>query len=151
MHCQALCCLMLMMAGLAQTEARAATAPVFHSRSGSTAPFSPAVRAGDYVFASGQIGVEADGSVPADVGRQTALAIERTRDVLALAGAQLEDVVKCTVMLRDMADWPAFNALYVGYFAPGRLPARSAFGVNGLAMGAGIELECIAYRPEAGK
>ena len=52
---------------------------------------------------------------------------------------------KCTVMLADMAEWEAFNKIYVTYFKPDRLPARSAFGANGLARGARVELECVAY------
>jgi 2-iminobutanoate/2-iminopropanoate deaminase len=137
---------------LVSTEVIAAdTSAVFHTRPGSTAPYSPAVRAGDFIFASGQIGVEVDGSVPANFERQAKLAIENTRDALVLAGAGLGDVVKCTVMLRDMTQWPVFNRVYAGYFAPGRLPARSAFGTQALAMGAGVELECMAYKPEAGK
>ena len=63
------------------------------------------------------------------------------------AGADLSDVVKCTVMLDDMRQWPDFNKVYVSYFKPGHLPARSAFGADGLALGAGVEVECIAYKP----
>jgi len=53
------------------------------------------------------------------------------------------------VMLTDMAQWPAFNALYVRRFKPGHLPARSAIGANALALGAKVEIECIAYLPQA--
>jgi len=56
-------------------------------------------------------------------------------------------VVKCTIMLADMAEWPEFNKTYVNYFAPGRLPARSAFGCNGLALGGRLEVECLARYP----
>ena len=55
------------------------------------------------------------------------------------------DVVKCTVMLDNMADWPAFNKVYVTYFPDGKFPARSAFGADGLALGALLEVECWAY------
>jgi 2-iminobutanoate/2-iminopropanoate deaminase len=121
--------------------------PVFHARPGSSAPFSPAVRAGDLIFASGQIGATADGKIPAAMADQARAALDNTKAALALAGATLDDVVKCTVMLADMSQWAAFNQVYVTYFKPGRLPARSAFGTNGLAMGAGVEMECIAYKP----
>jgi 2-iminobutanoate/2-iminopropanoate deaminase len=67
---------------------------------------------------------------------------------LKLAGAGLDDVFKCTVMLADMSQWARFNAVYVTYFKPDRLPARSAFGASGLAFGAGVELECMAYMPK---
>ncbi|MDY6983734.1 MAG: Rid family hydrolase, partial [Pseudomonadota bacterium] len=63
--------------------------------------------------------------------------------ILAGSGATLEDVVKCTVMIADIGEWPLFNSLYVTYF-PGDKPARSAFGANGLALGARVELECWA-------
>ena len=56
----------------------------------------------------------------------------------------MDDVVKCTVMLADMAEWDAMNREYVTYF-PRRLPARSAFGADGLALGALLEVECIAH------
>jgi enamine deaminase RidA (YjgF/YER057c/UK114 family) len=59
-------------------------------------------------------------------------------------GLDFGNVVKCTVMLDDMADWPRFNTAYLPYFVGKRLPARSAFGVDGLALGAPLEVECIA-------
>lgn len=127
----------------------AAQAPVFHTRPGAATPYSPAVRAGDLIFASGQIGTTPDGKIPPAMADQARAAMDNTKAALALAGASLSDVVKCTVMLADMSQWAAFNAVYVTYFTPGRLPARSAFGANGLAMGAGLEVECIAYKPLA--
>lgn len=130
-----------------ETAAHTAPPPVHYARPGSTLPFAQAVRAGDFVFASGQIGVEQDGTVPADIERQARLALDHTRDVLALAGVSMSDVVKCTVMLTDMKQWPAFNTVYATYFTPGKLPARSAFGAAALAFGAGVELECLAYKP----
>jgi 2-iminobutanoate/2-iminopropanoate deaminase len=123
--------------------------PVFHSRPGSKLPFSQAVRAGDWVFASGQIGVRDDGSVPPDMAEQARLAMDHTAAALAMAGASLDDVVKCTVMLGDMRQWAAFNTVYASYFKPGRMPARSSFGASGLAFGAGVEVECLAYQPAA--
>jgi 2-iminobutanoate/2-iminopropanoate deaminase len=57
------------------------------------------------------------------------------------------DVVKCTVMIRDMAEWDRFNSVYVTYFEPGRRPARSAFGASGLARDAKVEVECWAWNP----
>jgi enamine deaminase RidA (YjgF/YER057c/UK114 family) len=65
--------------------------------------------------------------------------------VLKSRGLGWGDVFKCTVFIADMKNWPAFNAVYVPYFALGKLPARSAVGVNGLALGAQLELECMAY------
>jgi 2-iminobutanoate/2-iminopropanoate deaminase len=60
-------------------------------------------------------------------------------------------VFHCTAMLKDMADWPALNKVYVTYFPEGKRPARSAFGASGLALGALIELECQAYAGKAGR
>ncbi|MEH3037144.1 MAG: RidA family protein [Sphingomonas adhaesiva] len=122
--------------------------PVEHiARPGSRAPFSPAVRAGDTIYLSGQIGALPDGTIPKGMDAQARAAMTNLGDAARMAGVGFDDMVKCTVMLADMSQWAAFNAVYVTYFAPGRLPARSAFGVNGLAMGAGVEIECIAIAP----
>ena len=59
----------------------------------------------------------------------------------------MDNVVKCTIMIADMSKWEDFNKVYVTYFKPGRLPARSALGANGLALGGEIEVECMAYAP----
>jgi enamine deaminase RidA (YjgF/YER057c/UK114 family) len=67
--------------------------------------------------------------------------------VLAAHGLGFDDVFKCTVMLADMSQWGEFNKVYVGYFKPDRRPARSAFGANGLALGAALEVECWAHAP----
>jgi reactive intermediate/imine deaminase len=119
----------------------------FYSRPGSRAPFSPAVRAGDFIYTSGQIGVMPDGTVPSEMKTQAKLAMDHVGAALGLAGARFEDAVHCTVMLADMTQWPAFNEVYVTYFKRGRLPARSAVGASGLALGAGVEVECTAYQP----
>jgi enamine deaminase RidA (YjgF/YER057c/UK114 family) len=66
---------------------------------------------------------------------------------LEKSGCRIEDVFKCTVMLADMRDWPAFNVIYLEYFPKERLPARSAFGTSGLALGALVEIECLAKEP----
>ncbi|MEH3046843.1 RidA family protein [Sphingomonas adhaesiva] len=117
------------------------------SRPGSRAPFSPAVRVGDTVYLSGQIGAAPDGTIPQGMAAQARAAMTNLGQAARLAGVGFDDMAKCTVMLADMSQWAAFNAVYVTYFTPGRLPARSAFGVNGLAMGAGVEIECIAVAP----
>ena len=74
--------------------------------------------------------------------------IERIDATLARHGLGLEDVFKCTVMLADMSEWPKFNEIYAAYFEEGKYPARSAMGVNGLALGARVEMECWAYKPK---
>ena len=111
---------------------------------GHPAPFSSAVRAGDILYLSGQIGIGRDGKLPPGIDAQARLAMDNIGGVLKRSGLGWGDVFHCTAMLSDMANWPAFNAVYVSYFAPGRLPARSAMGANGLALGALVEVECQA-------
>jgi len=114
-------------------------------------PFSQGVRVGDVLYLSGALGnvpgkLElVSGGIEAEA-RQT---MENIGAVLKENGLTFANVFKCTVMLADMADWPTFNRIYLEYFDPDRLPARSAFGANGLALGARLELECMAYMPGA--
>ena len=108
-------------------------------------PFSTAVRAGDMLYLSGQLGLGADGKLPVEFEPQARQMMDNIGGVLKSAGLGWGDVVHCTVMLSDMANWPAFNKIYAVYFAGHRFPARSAFGANGLALGAKVELECQAY------
>ena len=108
-------------------------------------PFSSAVRVGDLLFLSGQIGNTPDGTLPPGIEAQGRQAMDNIGAVLKGQGLGFGDLVKCTVMLDDMKDWPAFNKVYVTYFPDGQYPARSAFGADGLALGALLEVECIAH------
>jgi 2-iminobutanoate/2-iminopropanoate deaminase len=112
-------------------------------------PFSPAVRAGDLLFLSSEIGRPPGASklVPGGIGPETEQVLRNIEATLKANGASLKDVVKCTVFLADMAEWPAMNAVYVRFFSK-PYPARSALGASGLAMGARVEIECIARMPE---
>lgn len=112
---------------------------------GQSLPFSEAVRVGDTVYLSGQLGRGPDGKLPEGIEAQTKQTLDNIGATLKLAGLGYADVFHCTAMLSDMANWPAFNKVYVTYFPEGKRPARSAFGANGLALGALIELECQAY------
>lgn len=117
-------------------------------------PFSEAVRSGDLLFLSGQIGtVPGAGNALAKGGIQAEAeqTLRNIRAVLERHGASMGDVVKCTVFLTDIGDWPAFNEVYRRHFsAP--FPARSALAASGLALGAKVEVECIAQMPgKAGK
>lgn len=114
---------------------------------GRALPFSNAVRAGDTVWLSGQIGLKPDGTLPPDFEGQARQTMDNIGGVLKTQGLGWNDVVKCTVMLDDMKDWPAFNKIYVTYFLDGKFPARSAFGADGLALGALVEVECLAHAP----
>lgn len=112
---------------------------------GQRLPFSTAVRAGDTVYLSGALGITPDGKLGEGMEAQARLAMDNLGNALKSAGLGWGDVAKCTVMLDDMKDWPAFNQVYVTYFPGGKYPARSAFGTDGLALGALVEVECIAY------
>ena len=108
-------------------------------------PFSSAVRVGDLLILSGQLGNTPDGKLPAGMEAPARQAMENIGAILKGQGLGFGDVVKCTVMLDDMKDWPAFNEVYVTYFPDGKFPARSAFGADGLALGALVEVECWAH------
>lgn len=112
-----------------------------------TLPFSEAVRVGDTLYLSGQIGVRPgqEELVPGGLEAEARQTLENIRTTLETHGYTLRDVVKCTVMLADIAEWAAFNAVYRSFFSP-PYPARSAFGATGLALGARVEVECIAVR-----
>lgn len=110
-------------------------------------PFSQAVRVGDVLYLSGALGI-APGKMelmPGGIEAETRQTMENIGAILRAKGLSFDDVFKCTAMLANMDEWPAFNRVYVTYFKPDRLPARSAFGASGLALGARIELECWAY------
>ncbi len=107
-------------------------------------PFSPAVQVDNLLFLAGQIGTDSTGKlVPGGIEAETRQTMENIGDVLERVGSSWERVVKCTVMMADMAEWPAMNKVYAGYF-PRQFPARSAFGATGLALGARVEIECVA-------
>ncbi len=115
---------------------------------GQSLPFSEAVQVGNTLYLSGQIGT-APGTlelVPGGTLAQARQVMENIKAILERHGSSLDHVVKCTVFLTDMKEWPAFNDVYRKYFKT-HLPARSALGANGLALGAGVEVECIAVVP----
>ncbi len=102
-----------------------------------TLSFSEAVRVGNTLFLSGQIGIR-PGTLElaaGDIEGQARQTLENIRTTLETHGYTLRDVVKCTVMLADIAEWAAFNDIYRTLFSP-PYPARSALGANGLALGA---------------
>jgi 2-iminobutanoate/2-iminopropanoate deaminase len=111
---------------------------------GRNLPFSSAVRAGDTLYLSGNVGNVpgtldlAEGGIAGET-RQT---MENISAVLQEFGSSMDEVVKCTVFLADMAEWGAMNEVYRTYFK--NPPARSALGASGLALNARVEIECIA-------
>ena len=112
-----------------------------------TLPFSEAVRAGDTLYLSGQVGIKPGTLelVPGGVQAEARQSLDNVKTTLETHGYSLRDVVKCTVMLADISEWAAFNEVYKTFFSP-PYPARSALGANGLAIGARVEVECIAVR-----
>jgi len=107
-------------------------------------PFSAAVRVGDVMYLSGQIGNRPDGTLPADLEGQTRQCMDNIKAEIERLGLTMDDVFKCTIMLADMSQWRAFNGVYLQYFKPDKLPARSAFGTAGLVAGALMEIEVCA-------
>jgi reactive intermediate/imine deaminase len=111
-------------------------------------PFTEAVRAGDFIFLSGQIGDDpATGKlVPGGIQAEARQTLKHIKAALERNGSSMAEVAKCTVFLADISEWGTFNAVYREFFKK-PYPARSAFAASGLAMNARVELECIAYSP----
>lgn len=137
--------LLLCLAGCAAPSAPPAHALEYLKSNVPNAPFSAAVKVDDILYMSGQIGIGADGKLAPEFADQARQVMSNVQATLRQAGLGFDDVFKCTVMLTDMTRWEDFNKIYVTYFKPERLPARSALGANGLARGALVELECSAY------
>ena len=113
---------------------------------GQNLPFSPAVRAGDYVFISGQVAMKENGEIePGGIEAQTRRTMDNVVAVLAKAGCTLEDVAKVNVWLDDTRDFWTFNKIYASYF-PNGAPARSTVKSQ-LMVDAKIEIDVVAYKP----
>lgn len=112
-------------------------------------PFSEAVRVGETLYLSGQIGLDSKTGIlaPGGIEGETRQVLENIKRVVEAHGSSMEKVVKCTVMLADIAEWGTFNKIYVTYFSP-PYPARSAFAASGLALNSRVEVECIAVVPK---
>lgn len=142
----------LLTAGLALLAAQGAFAkPEFLNSDAalkSGLPFSEAVKVEGMLYLSGQLGLEPTtgklvaGGIEAE-SRQT---LDNIDAVLKTNGYAMQDIVKCTVFLTDMAEWSNFNTVYKTRFEAGKYPARSALGVSALAAGAKVEVECMAAK-----
>lgn len=132
-----------------ETDIAEKLAPAF-TQSELPYPFSTAVQVGDILYLSGDLGAAETGNavVPGGIEPETRQMFKRIKATLSHHGLTLKDVFKCTVMLADMSEWQTFNAIYATYFEPGKYPTRSAMGVNGLALGARVEMECWAWNPQ---
>lgn len=138
----------LLLAFVLVTTPAMASPPKYYDRAplnGQRLPFSEAVQVGDILYLSGQIGVDSNGKLPEGIEAQTRVMMDGIGATLKRAGLGYDRLFKCTVFLADMGEWAAFNKIYVGYFPDGPLPARSAFGANGLAFDARVEMECMAW------
>ena len=115
-------------------------------------PFSEAVRVGNMLYLAGQVG-NTPGKlelVPGGIRAEAKQAMENMNAILERNGSSLDHVVKCTVFLADMKEWPIFNEVYRSFFSS-HFPARSSLGTTGLALGARVEIECIAVIPSKKK
>lgn len=114
------------------------------STPGPAGPYSPIVRGGDWLVTAGQLGVDADGNLADGIEAQTAQCMANIRTLLEAEGAGMDKIVKTTVFLADIADWPRMNGPYEEALQ-GHKPARSAFQVGALPRNALVEIEAWAY------
>lgn len=114
-----------------------------------TYPFSGAVRVGNMLYLSGALGSDATNKklVPGGIEAETKQTLENIKATLERNGSDLDHVVKCTVFMADIQEWPKMNEVYKKYFLK-HFPARSAVAGSGLALGARVEIECIAVLRE---
>ena len=136
--------LVVAIAGCGAARTPAATLPDFVIPNRGTSPFSSVVRVDHLLFVAGQVGTDsAGGLAKGGTGPETTAAMKRIERLLIQAGSSMDRVAKCTVMLLDMKDWAIMNDAYNAFF-PKLRPARSSFGTSGLAVGARVEIECMA-------
>jgi len=112
----------------------------------SSLPFSKVVRVGEMLYLSGELGAKPGSMqlVPGGIAPETRQTMDNIKTTLEANGSDMDHVVKCLVMLADISEWAAMNEVYRTYFKAGHYPARSAMGASGLALGARVEIECIA-------
>lgn len=112
-------------------------------------PYSPAVRAGDFIFVAGQGPIDpvTDQFSLGDIQHETRLTLQNIERILAAAGATMKDVVKCSVFLLNPGDFAAMNQVYAEFFGDAK-PARTTVAVAFAAPNMKVEIDCIAYKPE---
>ena len=111
-------------------------------------PYSPAVRAGDFIYVSGQVAVDpaTDKMVTGDVQVETRQVLNNIKQILESSGASMADVVKCSVFIGNGGDFAAMNAVYAEFFGNDK-PARSTI-VCGFVADIKVEIDCVAYKPK---
>ncbi|GGF67540.1 RidA family protein [Alteromonas lipolytica] len=117
----------------------------YYPHPNANAPYSLATQVDNVIYLSGQIPLDENGDMPETMTAQSQQVMTNIKNALRTIGLGMEDIFKCTVMIDDIKKWPDFNAVYTTYFSKGALPARSAFGVDGLPLGAMVEVECMAH------
>lgn len=119
------------------------SSPEYKGRPGS--PFSESVRVGHVLYLAGQLGTDAAGKLAeGGIKAETKQVMENIRAILEKNNSGMDRVIKCTVMMLDIGERPAMSEVYASYFPKDRMPARSTFGTTGLALGARVEIECMA-------
>ncbi len=110
-------------------------------------PFSEATIVNGIIYLSGEIGTLPDGSlITGGIVQETRQTLTNIKKKLEKIGGSMDDIFKCTCMLSDIKDWPLMSQEYKKFFNPDKLPARSAFAGSGLALGAKLEIECMAIK-----
>lgn len=110
-----------------------------------TAPFSDAVKVGSTLYLAGNLGLDKAGNlVEGGISAEAEQTMQNLEQVLERNGSSLDRVAECEVMLADIKERDAFNEVYSKYWSPGHFPARHAFGVTGLYLGARVEMACVA-------
>ena len=120
---------------------------VFNQGPKRVGPFSHAVRAGDFLFVTGQMPTlpnDPTKLIEGDISKQTHQVMKNLKTVLTAANSSLENVVFVRIYLVNFQDFDAMNIIYESYFTPGKLPARTCIGVTGLAVGASVEIDLVA-------
>jgi 2-iminobutanoate/2-iminopropanoate deaminase len=137
----------VMLSGLSPPQVHPAKQTVFTDKAPQPlGPYSQAITSGDFVFLSGQVGIDpATGNLSGTAGEQTTRAMENLRAVLQESGLGFEDVVQTRIYLVDMSDWTTVNGIYGSYFT-GNFPARATVQVAGLPKGALVEIEMVALK-----
>jgi len=137
----------VMLSGLSPPQVHPAKQTVFTDKAPQPlGPYSQAITSGDFVFLSGQVGIDpATGNLTGTAGEQTTRAMENLRAVLQESGLGFEDVVQTRIYLVDMSDWTTVNGIYGSYFT-GNFPARATVQVAGLPKGALVEIEMVALK-----
>ncbi|MEX1139774.1 MAG: Rid family detoxifying hydrolase [Bacteroidota bacterium] len=133
---------------LIQEELRSAAVKTIISEGKPIGPYSPAVQVGNFLFVSGQIGMNPDTQAltGSDISSQTRQALENLKAVLHKAGYDSSNVIQCNVFLKDINDFQAMNLVYGGYFSESSYPARTTVEVSNLPRNAIVEIAAIAYK-----